>query len=187
MDLIVIAQIITGLATLIVALVLVFQLRKQNEQINIQNKQLELQHKDTERDFITQFDTRFEDIQKNIYSNEDMASIWVRGSLSWENLKNDTERYRYRNIYRQIMRWGLSQYKFEKMGIMTINESLKKRQMRNMLAEKGMAHVYKNYYKPILEVSDVPEMLNLCNELYKEIWKEDISNFKPEYKSTFRF
>tara|TARA_B100000029_G_C17429799_1_gene907459 strand:- start:487 stop:642 length:156 start_codon:yes stop_codon:yes gene_type:complete len=49
MDLIVIAQIITGLATLIVALVLVFQLRKQNEQINIQNKQLELQHKDTER------------------------------------------------------------------------------------------------------------------------------------------
>ena len=187
MDLIVIAQIITGLATLIVALVLVFQLRKQNEQINIQNKQLELQHKDTERDFITQFDTRFEDIQKNIYSNEDMASIWVRGSLSWENLKNDTERYRYRNIYRQIMRWGLSQYKFEKMGIMTINESLKKRQMRNMIAEKGMAHVYKNYYKPILEVSDVPEMLNLCNELYKEIWKEDISNFKPEYKSTFRF
>ena len=187
MDLIDIAQIITGLATLIVALVLVFQLRKQNEQINIQNKQLELQHKDTERDFITQFDTRFEDIQKNIYSNDDMASIWVRGSLSWENLKNDTERYRYRNIYRQIMRWGLSQYKFEKMGIMTINESLKKRQMRNMLAEKGMAHVYKNYYKPILEVSDVPEMLNLCNELYKEIWKEDISNFKPEYKSTFRF
>ena len=41
MDLVVTAQIITGLATLIVALVLVFQLRKQNQQ-------LELQHKDAD-------------------------------------------------------------------------------------------------------------------------------------------
>jgi len=187
MELVVIAQIVTGLATLIVALVLVFQLRKQNTQINIQNKQLELQHKDAERDFITQFDTRFSGIQKDIFTNDDMTSIWLRGSLSWENLKNDTERYRYRSLYRQLMRWALSQYKFEKMGIISLSESFKKRQMKNMLSEKGMAHVYKNYYKPILEVSDVPEMLNLCNELYKEIWKEDISNFKPEYKSPFRF
>ena len=107
MELVVIAQIITGLATLIVALVLVFQLRKQNTQINIQNKQLELQHKDAERDFITQFDTRFSDIQKDIFTNDDMTSIWLRGSLSWENLKNDTERYRYRSLYRQLMRLSL--------------------------------------------------------------------------------
>ena len=36
MDLVVIAQIITGIATLLVAFVLVFQLRKQNEQLSLQ-------------------------------------------------------------------------------------------------------------------------------------------------------
>ena len=42
MDLVVIAQLITGVATLIVALVLVFQLRKQS-------RQLEVQHLDSDR------------------------------------------------------------------------------------------------------------------------------------------
>ena len=36
MDLVVIAQIITGSATLIVALVLVFQLKQQNNQVKLQ-------------------------------------------------------------------------------------------------------------------------------------------------------
>ena len=36
MDLVVIAQLITGIATLLVALVLVFQLKKQNQQLTIQ-------------------------------------------------------------------------------------------------------------------------------------------------------
>ena len=43
MDLVVIAQIITGLATLIVALVLVFQLKKQNQQLELQHKDAEIQ------------------------------------------------------------------------------------------------------------------------------------------------
>ena len=45
MDLVVIAQIITGMATLTFATVLVFQLRKQNEQLS-------LQHRDAERNLI---------------------------------------------------------------------------------------------------------------------------------------
>ena len=50
MDTAVIAQLVTGLATLIIGAVLVFQLRKQNQQISIQNRQLELQHQDSERE-----------------------------------------------------------------------------------------------------------------------------------------
>ena len=38
MDLVVIAQLITGTATLIVALVLVFQLKQQNDQLKLQQK-----------------------------------------------------------------------------------------------------------------------------------------------------
>ena len=40
MDTAVIAQLVTGLATLIIGAVLVFQLRTQNQQIAIQNRQL---------------------------------------------------------------------------------------------------------------------------------------------------
>ena len=50
MDISVIAQLLTGLATLIIGAVLVFQLRKQNQQIEIQNRQLELQHQDSDRE-----------------------------------------------------------------------------------------------------------------------------------------
>ena len=46
-----IAQIVTGIATLIVAVVLLFQLRKQNQQLNIQ-------HKDTVGNVINQLNTR---------------------------------------------------------------------------------------------------------------------------------
>jgi len=38
MDISEIAQIVTGIATLMVAIVLVLQLRKQNQQLDIQNK-----------------------------------------------------------------------------------------------------------------------------------------------------
>ena len=73
MDLVVIAQIITGLATLIVALVLVFQLKKQNQQLSIQ-------HKDSVSNSINQFRQRFEDITKETVTNKEFAEIWVRGA-----------------------------------------------------------------------------------------------------------
>ena len=38
MDLVVVAQIITGSATLIVALVLMYQLKQQNDQLKLQHK-----------------------------------------------------------------------------------------------------------------------------------------------------
>ena len=74
MDLVLVAQIITGLATLIVALVLVFQLKKQNQQLAIQ-------HKDSVSNSINQFRQRFEDITKETVTNKEFAEIWVRGSL----------------------------------------------------------------------------------------------------------
>ena len=100
MELNVLAQIITGMATLIVAMVLVFQLRKQNEQLAIQ-------HKDQLGNAVNQFKTRFEDITKETVTNSDLADIWIRGSKDWNNLKSDVERYRFRNHYRQYFNLSL--------------------------------------------------------------------------------
>ena len=52
-----IAQIVTGIATLIVAVVLLFQLRKQNQQLDIQ-------HTDTVGNVINQLNTRIENLDK---------------------------------------------------------------------------------------------------------------------------
>ena len=74
MDLVVIAQIITGLATLIVALVLVFQLRKQNQQ-------LELQHKDAD----IQISMLSENILEKLYNfgnyDDEFISVIYKGCL----------------------------------------------------------------------------------------------------------
>ena len=75
MDLVVIAQIITGLATLIVALVLVFQLRKQNQQ-------LELQHKDAD----IQISMLSENILEKLYNfgnyDDEFISVIYKGRLN---------------------------------------------------------------------------------------------------------
>ena len=127
MDLVLVAQIITGLATLIVALVLVFQLKKQNQQLSIQ-------HKDSVSNSINQFRQRFEDITKETVTNKEFAEIWVRGSLNWNNLKSDDERYRFRNHYRQYMGWFQDQLKLRDEGVLKITDEQIKHQARHMLA-----------------------------------------------------
>ena len=178
MDLVLVAQIITGLATLIVALVLVFQLKKQNQQLSIQ-------HKDSVSNSINQFRQRFEDITKETVTNKEFAEIWVRGSLDWNNLKSDDERYRFRNHYRQYMGWFQDQLKLRDEGVLKITDEQIKHQARNMVGVKGFAHCYKNYHKRA--ISKYPEIMKIWDDIYKEIYDEDISAFIPEQITTTRF
>ena len=82
-------QIVTGIATLIVAVVLLFQLRKQNQQLNIQ-------HKDTVGNVINQLNTRIENLDKLTISDPELNDLWIRGSRDWNNLKDDNERFRWK-------------------------------------------------------------------------------------------
>ena len=93
-----IAQIVTGIATLIVAIVLLFQLRKQNQQLNIQ-------HKDTVGNVINQLNTRIENLDKLTISDPELNDLWIRGSRDWNNLKDDNERFRFRNLMRLYSKW----------------------------------------------------------------------------------
>ena len=76
--LVLVVQIITSLATLIVALVLVFQLRKQNDQLKIQ-------HRDSIREANYQIASRFEDVTKETVTDASLTEIWLRGANAWEN------------------------------------------------------------------------------------------------------
>ncbi|MFL2648599.1 MAG: hypothetical protein ACJ0J2_01755 [Dehalococcoidia bacterium] len=105
MDLVVIAQIITGLATLIVALVLVFQLRKQNQQ-------LELQHKDAE----IQLSMMGENIHEKLYNfgnySDEFLKILYKSKNSELSDLSDEQRWKFeswaRNVFRKtVIDWRL--------------------------------------------------------------------------------
>ena len=82
MDLVVIAQIITGIATLIVALVLVFQLRQQNNQLKLQRM-----------DFTQQIKNQIVERRTNTVltqaTNPEIAKIMRNGRYDYSTIDND--------------------------------------------------------------------------------------------------
>mgnify|MGYP001385620800 FL=1 len=175
MDLAIVAQIITGVATFIVAIVLVFQLRKQNEQLRIQ-------HRDSVREANYQIGSRFEDVTKETVLDESLADIWLRGAEDWNNLKTDVERYRFRNHYRQYMMILNAWYDTEDVEY---PDTLRMTQARNMLARPGFAHCYKYYFKR--QFMNKMDLMILWDNVYKEFYGEDISDFMPEQITTTQF
>ena len=85
MDIALIAQLITGTATLIVALVLVYQLRQQ--------------HKDAERDVILSINSQRLNLASILVSDEKLSELQYRGNHNFDDLKNQSERTRF---YRQF-------------------------------------------------------------------------------------
>ena len=173
--LVLVAQIITSLATLIVALVLVFQLRKQNDQ-------LQIQHRDSIREANYQIASRFEDVTKETVSDASLTEIWLRGANAWENLNNDVERYRFRNHYRQYINIILAYYETEDIEYPI---SLQSMHAKNMLGRPGFAHCYKHYAKRLFINKN--KLMILWDKTYEEFYGEDISSFIPEQISTTLF
>ena len=92
MDLVVIAQIITGMATLTVATVLVFQLRKQNEQLS-------LQHRDAERNLIVSIREIASSRGSAMGANPEWQDISYRGLHDFDSLKNQLERVQFYSAF----------------------------------------------------------------------------------------
>ena len=175
MDLAVIAQLITGGATFIVAVALVFQLRKQNQQLKIQ-------HRDSVREASYQIASRFEDVTKETVQDESLTDIWLRGADNWNNLTTDVERYRFRNHYRQYINIIMGYYNTQDLDY---PDRLRLAHARNMLARPGFAHCYKNYFKR--NFLDKRDLMDEWDKGYKDFHNEDISEFIPEQVSTTQF
>ena len=175
MDLAIVAQIITGVATFIVAIVLVFQLRKQNEQLRIQ-------HRDSVREANYQIGSRFEDVTKETVLDESLTDIWLRGAEDWNNLKTDVERYRFKNHYRQYM---MIVHAWHDTADVEYPDTLSMTHARNMLGRPGFAHCYK-YYSKRMFMNKMDWMI-LWDNVYKEFYGEDISDFMPEQINTTQF
>ena len=77
-----VAQLITGAATLAVAVLLVSQLRQQ--------------HRDSEREILYTSQGRMQDLWKNIMTS-DFGPIWARGSQDFDSL-NEEEQQQFRGL-----------------------------------------------------------------------------------------
>ena len=81
MDLVVIAQIVTSTATLIVALVLVYQLRQQR--------------RDAERDVILSINSQRLALSTSLNSDKTLSELQYRENHNFEDLKDQDDRTRY--------------------------------------------------------------------------------------------
>ena len=169
MDLVVIAQIITGLATLIVALVLVFQLRKQNQQ-------LELQHKDAD----IQISMLSENILEKLYNfgnyDDEFISVIYKGRLNNFEKLNDEEKWKFNSwagvVHRRIaIDWRL--------GRANNFAPAFKLAYKNLFEYKSALDIYKKIWRNILLTMDDINgkgLTNIADEVYEEITGEKLKN-----------
>ena len=116
MDLVVIAQIITGFATLSVAFVLVFQLRKQNEQLS-------LQHRDAERNLIISIREIASSRGSAMGSNPEWQEINYRGLHDFDALENQLERVQFYSAFTHCIHLHNLQTMSEHFASSTLSKS----------------------------------------------------------------
>ncbi|MQF83729.1 MAG: hypothetical protein FI736_02800 [SAR202 cluster bacterium] len=158
MDLVVIAQIITGFATLSVAFVLVFQLRKQNEQLS-------LQHRDAERNLIISIREIASSRGSAIASNPEWQEINYRGLHDFDALENQLERVQfYTSFTHQIHLHNLQTMYSDLLEID---------------AEKNLKNWFavfpgtRKFYKESMIRYELPErFVKLCDDFIREIESE---------------
>ena len=101
-----IAQIATGLATLIVAIFLAGQLL-------LQRRTLSLAHEDSIREQLYASEIRRDELGIAVATNESLARLWVEGSEDISQL-DSVSHYRFRTYMRSWMMWLITDYKLRR-------------------------------------------------------------------------
>ncbi len=156
MDLVVIAQIITGTETLIVAIVLLFQLRQQN-------LQLRLQHKDFAQQIKNQIGERRTSATLSLTSS--MRETLVKGRYDYGALKKTEER----TFFHQ---WVISTLEIMIMKNLYSEETghQESQHLKEYLGSSpGVRHAYRN--STIRQQLDL-DSVNIIDEIVREIDEE---------------
>ena len=165
MELDLVAQLITSIATFLVAVILLQQLFKQNKELN-------LQHKDSERDHMFQRFVSFQSIAVEITRTKETADIWVKGANNWKNLIEDSEKLIFRNLYNIACNMMMNNWE-KSSPTERVNAA------KMCITTEGLATVYKYYQRrPIYNHSS--DMGKLWDKIYEETWGESLDNFDKE-------
>ena len=173
MDLVVIAQIITGSATLIVALVLMYQLKQQNDQ-------LKLQHKDFAQQIKNQIGERRTSSTYSLLSNPEYREMIFNARYDYKILKDRHEK----TIFHQ---WIISSLEFTIMKNFYSDETgyEKSLHLKELLASSpGIREAYR--ISTVRQQLDI-ETVKILDEIVREIDEEYGLDGIYETQSTYPY
>ena len=150
-----IAQIATGLATLIVAIFLAGQLL-------LQRRTLSLAHEDSVREQLYASEIRRDELGIAVATNESLARLWVEGSEDISQL-DSVSHYRFRTYMRSWMMWLITDYKLRRD---TANAQAFENLLRTFFTAKGRRDQYVGDFRA--SFFQVPELLDIADRVYEE-------------------
>ena len=144
-----VAQLVTGIATLAVAVLLVSQLK--------------VQHRDSERDFAFANETKQQDLFASWYSDESASNLLWKAYNSYESLAPE-EVHRFRLMYQQMYLHQLNAWRLKRDG-----DDLRRwrLQWERILASAGQRRYLEDWGRPILELDQ--SLCEFVEEIYQEL------------------
>ena len=143
------AQLVTGIATLAVAVLLVSQLK--------------VQHRDSERDFAFANETKQQDLIASWYSDESASNLLWKAYNSYEALAPE-EVHRFRLMYQQMYLHQLNAWRLKRDG-----DDLRRwrLQWERILGSPGQRRYLEDWGRPILELDQ--SLCEFVEKIYQEL------------------
>ena len=143
------AQLVTGIATLAVAVLLVSQLK--------------VQHRDSERDFAFANETKQQDLIASWYSDESGSNLLWKAYNSYEALAPE-EVHRFRLMYQQMYLHQLNAWRLKRDG-----DDLRRwrLQWERILGSPGQRRYLEDWGRPILELDQ--SLCEFVEKIYQEL------------------
>ena len=144
-----VSQLLTGVATLAVAVFLW--------------NQLKVQHRDSERDFAFANETKQQDLLASYYSDESAANLLWKAAQAYESL-SPVELNRFRLMYQQMYLHQLNSWRLKRDG-----DDLRRwrLQWERILAAPGQRRYLEEFGRQILELD--PGLREFVEEIYQEL------------------
>ena len=144
-----VAQLVTGIATLAVAVLLVSQLK--------------VQHRDSERDFAFANETKQQDLFASWYSDESASNLLWKAYNSYESLAPE-EVHRFRLMYQQMYLHQLNAWRLKRDG-----DDLRRwrLQWERILGSAGQRRYLEDWGRPILELDQ--SLCEFVEKIYQEL------------------
>ena len=144
-----VSQLVTGAATLLVAVFLW--------------NQLKVQHRDSERDFAFANETKQQDLIASWYSDESASNLLWKAYNSYEALAPE-EVHRFRLMYQQMYLHQLNAWRLKRDG-----DDLRRwrLQWERTLASAGQRRYLEDWGRPILELDQ--SLCEFVEEIYQEL------------------
>ena len=143
------SQLISGIATLIIAIILVFQLRKQNDELAHQRENFN-------KDLSIQILERWDSLALSLATNREMLDIYMRGRQNYNSLSDATEENIFHWVSTSAINLLLMKYThgdvagFDRKRHITEHLS-RSRGIRHAYRSKRLRHQFSKEYQTVLD------------------------------------